>query len=167
MSKALCDTLPGITIRESSTVARVANGEPLALCGQCQIPIAIGRRQFSVRFQISDRLDVPCLVGLDFLEQVPSVIDLVNRRLIFVPADAVRFVSAEARGVGRVVLGHDVALPPGTEQVLQGYVHSCDYTGPTVFEPTLSIPGLEATRAMACVEGGKVPVVVRNVSASH
>ena len=167
ISKTLYDTLPDLTICESATVAKVANGEPLSLLGQCTIPLAIGRREFSVRFQVSDSLDVPCLVGLDFLEQVPSVIDLVNRRLIFVPSNAVRFVSAEARAVGRVVLGRDVSVSPGSEQILQGYVHSCDYNGPTVFEPTLSIPGLEATRALSCVENGKVPVVVRNISAAH
>lgn len=167
MSKDLCDSLPGVSVADTLTMARVANGEPLSLLGQCTVPLTIGRRQFSARFQVSDSLDVPCLIGLDFLEQVPSVIDLVNRRLILVPAGAVRFTSTDARAVGRVVLGHDVSVPPGVEHVLQGYVHSCEYSGPVVFEPTLSIPGLEATRALACIEGGKVPVVIRNISASH
>ena len=167
MSKALCDSLPGVIISATHTVAKVANGDPLSLLGQCTVPLAIGRRQFSVRFQVSDSLDVPCLIGLDFLQQVPSVIDLVNRRLILIPSSAVRFTSSEARAVGRVVLGHDTSVPPGAEYILQGYVHSCEYSGPVVFEPTLSIPGLEATRALACIEAGKVPIAVRNISESH
>ena len=36
-----------------------------------------------------------------------------------------------------------------------------------VIEPPLRIPSLEATRALACIEGGKVPVVIINISASH
>ena len=167
MSKTLCDSLPSLTMSDTRTVARVANGEPLSLLGQCTAPVMIERRDFSIRFQISDNLDIPCLIGLDFLEQVPSVIDLVNRRLIIVPSDAVRFISAEARAVGRAVLGHDASVPPGEEQVLRGYVHSCQYSGPVVFEPTLSIPGLQATRALAYIEDGRVPIVVRNISAAH
>ena len=86
-----------------------------------------------MRFQVSDSFDVPCLIGLDFLEQVPSVIDLVQRRLIFVPSNAVRFTSAEARAVGRVVLGQDASVPPVAEYILQGYAHSCEYRGSAVF----------------------------------
>ena len=62
------------------------------------------------------------------------------------------------------MVGHDIAVPPGTEQVLQGYAHSCEFDGPVVLEPTLNIPGLEATRALTQVESGKIPCMVRNIT---
>ena len=165
VSRVLADSLDGIVVSKTHTVARLANGQPLSLLGQCQIPLKIGNCQLSVRFYVSEDLDVPCLVGLNFLEQVPCIIDLVSRRLVFVPDRAVRSVTAEIRSVGKAVVGQDVSVPPGTEQVLQGYVHSCEFDGPVVLEPTLDIPGLEATRAVTQVEGGKVPCMVRNITA--
>ena len=90
VSRALADSLEGIIVVKTHTIAKVANGQPLNLLGQCQIPLKIGSSQLSVRFHVAEDLDVPCLIGLDFLEQVPCIIDLVSRRLVFVPTGAVR-----------------------------------------------------------------------------
>ena len=72
-SRALADSLDGIVVSKTHTVVRVANGQPPCVLGQCQIPLKIENSQLSVRFYVAMDLNVPCLIGLNFLERTVRV----------------------------------------------------------------------------------------------
>ena len=113
---------------------------------------------------VSDRIDVPCLLGLDFLQACPCVIDLTRRQLVLTPAESVRSVPAEAVSVGSIVLNKSVSVPPAQEMILTGTVPNGDYRGPALIEPIIAIEGLEFVGALVELTDTTVPCVVRNVT---
>ena len=70
---------------------------------------------------VSEAADVPCLLGVDFLQHCPCVIDLRAKQLFITPTEAVRSVSAHAVTIGDVCLYADRVVAPGTEMVLTGH----------------------------------------------
>ena len=147
VSKAVFDILPNQPkLSKTATVAKTASRESLPLLGRTVLSFRVGNVVSTVPMYVSDRIDVPCLLGLDFLQACPCVIDLTRRRLVLTPAESVRSVSAEAVSVGTVVLSQSVSVPPGHEMILTGRVPNGDYQGPALLEPTLTIQGLECVR---------------------
>ena len=60
-----------------------------------------------------------------------------------------------------------MAMPPGCEMIVQGFVHNCDFQGQAIVEPVCDQPGLEVVRSVVEVSGTSVPLVVRNVSTNY
>ena len=113
---------------------------------------------------VSDSIDVPCIIGLDFLSAVPCVIDLTNSCLVLVSGDCVRSVSVDRTSVGRAMLGCDVSLPPRSECFVQGRVHHCDYEGEVLVEPNLDALGVEVVRCVTRVKDSSPPLLIRNLT---
>ena len=163
INKAVFDALPNASLSMTATRARTAAQDQLPLVGRTVLSVQIGRVQKTMPFYVSEVIDVPCLFGIDFLQHVqPCVIDLQRKCLSFVPTEAVRSVSAEAVSVGSVVLGKDVTVPPGSETVVRGFSHNCDYRGSALVEPSLDKAGVEVVRSIVDVSGTSVPLVLRN-----
>ena len=166
MSKAVFDVLPNAVLQRTATRAKTVSQGELPLLGRTKLSVHIAGRAHFVHFYVSDEVDVPCLLGLDFLQAVPCVIDLTNKRLVLIEQSNVRSISAEKTSVGHAVLGRDVSLPPGGESFVKGYAHHCDHSGPVLVEPCLDIPGVEVVRCLAVVSDSSVPLLVRNVTTS-
>ena len=141
INKSLLDVLPRVTLLKTATKAKTASQEELPLIGLVKVPVKIADQSHVVTFYVTESIDVPCLLGLDFLHVVPCVIDLSGRRLLLTEQNQVRSISAEKTSVGRAVVGSDFSLPPAAECFVKGYTHNCDYTGPVLVEPCLSLPG--------------------------
>ena len=116
---------------------------------------------------VSEVSDVPCLLGVDFLQHCPCVIDLRAKQLFVTPAEAVRSVSAHAVSIGNLCLYADRVVAPGTEMILNGFIPNTDYHGPALIEPVDDLHGLSVTSALVTVAGSRVPFVVRNVTTEH
>ena len=123
ISKAVFDILPNQPeLANTATVAKTASRESLPLLGRTVLSFRVGSIIASVPMYVSGRIDVPRLLGLDFLQACPCVIDFTRRRLVLTPAVSVRSVSVEAVSVGTVVLNHSVSVPSGQEMILIGKV---------------------------------------------
>ena len=164
LHKSVFDALPNLTLKKTSVQARTASHSDLPLLGRTVVPVDIAGVQCTVPFFVSEATDVPCLLGVDFLQHCPCVIDLRSKQLFITPAEAVRSVSAHAVSIGDVCLYADRVIAPGTEVILHGFVPNTDYHGPALVEPVGDLHGLEVIGALVTVAGSKVPFVVRNVS---
>ena len=165
ISKAALDMLPRAPrIQPTATIARTASQETLPLLGRVVLCFEIAKLQYTIPCYVSDRIDVPVLLGVEFLRVCPCVIDMKKRCLIVAPADSVRSISVEAISVGRVVNAKDVSVPPGAELILRGFLPNCDYRGPAMVEPVIEIENLEVVSAVVNVSGDSIPVAVRNIS---
>ena len=165
LHSSVFDALPNVTLKRTSVTAKTASQEDLPLLGRVVVPFQIGDATYPLPLFVSDAIDVPCLLGVDFLQHCPCVIDLSRRRLVMVPNVSVRSVSAQAVSLGNVSLSCDRVIAPGSEMVLQGLVPNCDYVGPALIEPDDVPSGVEVVRAIVNVDRACVPVVVRNVTA--
>ena len=167
LSKTVFDVLPNAALQRTATRARTVSHGDLPLLGRTKLPVEIAKRTHFVYFYVSDSIDVPCLLGLEFLQAVPCIIDLSQKRLVLIGDNYVRSISAEKTCVGSAVLGHDFSLPPAAECFVQGYTHHCDHSGLVLVEPCLNIPGVEAVRCLATVRDSSVPLLVRNLTSEH
>ena len=166
LHKTVFDAMPNLTLRKTSVQARTASLSELPLLGRTVVPIDIAGVKCTVPFFVSEATDVPCLLGVDFLQHCPCVIDLRSKQLFVTPTEVVRSVSAHAVSIGDVCLNADRVVAPGTEMILNGFVPHTDYHGPALVEPgDDDLHGLEVVGALVTVAGSKVPVVVRNVTA--
>ena len=159
--------MPNVKICRTSTKARTAASGELPLTGRVNLTFEACGKQHVVSFYVSESIDVPVLLGIDFLRTVPCVIDLQQKRLTMAPSESIRSVSAEVTSVGRVVVGRDHVLAPGSETIIQGYAHNCEYKGAAIAEPSAELQGIEVIRSIVHVDSSSVPVLVRNVTADH
>ena len=159
--------IPHVTLLKTATKAKTASQDELPLLGLVKVPVKIANQSHVVSFYVTDTIDVPCLLGLDFLRVVPCVIDLSGKRLLLTEQNHVRSISAEKTSVGRAVLGRDFLLPPAAECFVKGFAHNCDYAGPVLVEPCLNVPGVEVMRCIATVADSAVPLLIRNVTAEN
>ena len=167
LNKSVFDVFPNAALQRTTTRARTVSQGELPLMGRTRVPVQIAGRTHCVYFYVTESIDVPCLLGLEFLQVVPCVIDLSRKRLVLIEQNHVRSISAEKTSVGRAVLGCDVSLPPAAECFVRGYAHLCDHSGPVLVEPCLEIPGVEVVRCLATVSDSSVPLLVRNVTTDH
>ena len=167
LNKAVFDVLPNAALQRTATRARTVSQGDLPLLGRTRVPVQIAGRVHFVYFYVSEIIDVPCLLGLEFLQVVPCVIDLPHKRLMLIDENHVRSISAEKTSVGRAVLGRDISLPPAAECFVRGYAHHCDHSGPVLVEPCLDVPGVEVVRCLATVSDSSVPLLIRNVTTDH
>ena len=167
LHQSVFDSLSGVKLVKTSTQARTASKDPLPLSGRTTVKFELGGISHMIPFFVSDAIDTPCLLGLDFLQHVTCVIDLRRRVLLVAPRESVRTVSAEMTSVGKMVVGKDFSVPPGSEVIIPTYVHNCGYSGPAVAEPTLNHPGVEVVRCIVDVGRSAVPLLVRNVTTEH
>ena len=142
LSRSVFDTLSDVPLHPTSTRAKTASQSDLPLAGRISVPLQVAGQTHVVSLFVSDSIDIPCILGLDFLRAVPCVIDLTNRRLVLASEGSVRSVSVDRTTVGSAVLGCDVSLPPGSECFVKGRVHHCDYDGEVLVEPRLEVPGV-------------------------
>ena len=167
INKTVFDALPNASLCMTATRARTAAQDQLPLLGRTVVSVRVGRVQKPMPVYVSEVIDVPCLFGVDFLQHIqPCVIDLHRKCLSFVPTEAVRSITAEAVSVGAVVLGKDVTVPPGSEAVVCGFSHNCDYRGSVLVEPSYDKPGVEVVRSIVDISSTSVPVVLRNTTDS-
>ena len=165
--KSILDSLPQVKLFPTSTKARIVAQEDLPILGRVNVPFQVAGQQHVISLYVSELIDVPCLLGLDFLHAVPCVIDLHRKTLNLTPRESVRSVSVDVTSVGSVKLGRDLSVAPGAEVMVSGYAHTCTYRGSALVEPTLTIPGLEVVRCLVTVSETAIPVVVRNVTSEH
>ena len=124
LHKSVFDAMPNLTLKKTSVQARTASHSELPLLGRTVVPVDIAGVKSTVPFFVSEAIDAPCLLGVDFLQHCPCVIDLRSKQLFVTPAEAVRSVSAHAVTVGDVCLYADCAVAPGTEMMLNGFVRN-------------------------------------------
>ena len=167
LHQSVFDSFTGVKLLKTNTLARTASKDPLPLLGRVIVNFELGGISHRIPFFVSEAIDTPCLLGLDFLQHVPCVIDLRRRLLLVAPRESVRTVSAEMTSVGKMVVGKDFSIPPGSELIIPTHVHNCGYSGPAVAEPTLSHPGVEVVRCIVDVGRSAVPLLVRNVTTEH
>ena len=165
--KSVIDMLPNVKICKTATRAKTASQENLPLLGRVSVPFQVGNISEVISLYVTEAIDKPLLLGLEFLRSVPCVIDITNKRLVLAGSGQVRSVSAEITSVGKVTVGQDHSLAPGTEQVIPGFVHNCTYRGDAIIEPEITVPGVEVRPAIVDVRGPTVPIVIRNVSLEH
>ena len=149
---------------KTSTRAITAAQDPLPLLGKVKVSVKLGGNTTAIPFYVTDSIDVPVLLGLQFLADVPCVVDISRGQLVLTPSRAVRSVSATVVSVGRVILQRDFAVPPGHELVISGFVPNADFHGPAMFEPSAAIEGLQFVPSMVTVSGQSVPCIVRNIT---
>ena len=165
INQSVFDALPGRPpLRKTTVRAKTATHDDLPLLGRTSLRFDFGGTFVAVPVFVSESIDVPCLLGLDFLQVCPCVIDVRRSRLVLTPSAAVHSVSAEAVSVGNVVLGRHTVVPAGEEVVMGAFVPNCEYRGPAVVQPGLEIEGLEFISALVDVSGSSVPCIVRNVT---
>lgn len=164
LHKSVVDMLPNVKICKTATRAKTASQSDLPLLGRVTVPFQVGNISEVISFYVTEAIDKPMLLGLEFLRSVPCVIDLTNKRLVLAGSGQVRNVSAEITSVGKVTVGQDYSLAPGTEQIIPGYIHNCTYRGDAIVEPEMALQGVEVRPAIVDVKGPTVPVIVRNVS---
>ena len=164
LHKSVVDSLSGVKIMRTNTQARTASSDPLPLTGRVNVQFELGGAAHVVPFFISEAIDIPCLLGLDFLKHVPCVIDLRKRMLLIAPTDSVRSVSAEVTSIGRMTVGRDISIPPGSEILIPTHVHCSEYRGTALAEPTWNRAGVEVVRCIVEVTQSPVPLLVRNVT---
>ena len=169
LHKSVFDTLPHVKLFPTSTKAKTIAQEDLPILGRVNVPFEVAGQKHVISLYVSESVDVPCLLGLDFLQAVPCVIDLPRKKLNLTPRESVRSVSVDVTSVGKVKLGRDFSVPPGAEVIVPGYAHACTYRGSALVEPTLDIPGIEVVRCLCLVNVSEsaIPVVVRNVTFDH
>lgn len=167
LHQSVLDLLPNVKLFPTSTKAKTANSGELPITGRVNVSFEAGGQRHVISVYVSDSTDVPCLLGLDFLQKVPCVIDLSRKLLMLTSSESVRTVSAEVTSVGRVVLGRDHSIPPGSELIIPGFAHNCDYRGAAVAEPILEIAGIEVVRSIVRVSDSTVPLLVRNITAER
>lgn len=167
LHKSVADMFPNVKMNKTATRAKTASQENLPLLGRVTVPFQVGGLSEVVSFYVTEAIDKPMLLGLEFLRSVPCVIDLTNKRLVLAGSGQVRNVSAEITSVGKITVGHDHSLAPGSEQIIPGYVHNCTYRGDAIVEPEINVPGVEIQTAIVDVKGPTVPVIIRNVSLEH
>lgn len=166
INQDVLDMLPNAPkIRKTAVRAKTASQEELPLLGRVALCFHIGGMPVNIAVYVSDRIDVPCLLGLDFLQACPCVVDIRSRKLVLAPSASVRSVSAEAVSVGRLVTSSDVIVPPCAEIVVPAFAPNCEYRGSALVEPSLDICGLEAVAAVVDVSRNSVPFLVRNITA--
>ena len=76
LHQSLFDSFTGVKLFKTSTQARTASKDPLPLSGRVTLKFELGGVTHMVPFYVSEVIDTPCLLGLDFLQHVPCVIDL-------------------------------------------------------------------------------------------
>ena len=167
LHKSVLDTLPQVKLFPTSTKAKTIAQEDLPILGRVNVPFQVADQKHVISLYVSESVDVPCLLGLDFLHAVPCVIDLPRKKLNLTPRESVRSVSVDVTSVGKVKLGRDFSVAPGAEILVPGYAHTCTYRGSALMEPTLDIPGIEVVRCLVSVSDTAVPVVLRNVTSDH
>ena len=113
INRSVFDALPGRSpLRKTTVRAKTASQDDLPLLGRTVLSFEFGGNRASVPVFVSESIDVPCLLGLDFLRVCPCVIDVRRSRLVLTPQAAVRSVSAEAVSVGNVVVSRDTVIYP-------------------------------------------------------
>ena len=165
--KSVFDALPNVKLYPTSTRAKTVAQNELPIIGRVNVPFEVAGHQHVISLYVSESIDVPCLLGLDFLHAVPCVIDLPRKTLNLTPRESVRNISVDVTSVGKVRLGRDYSVAPGAEMIVPGYAHNCSYKGSALVEPTLDIPGIEVIRCLVQVSESAVPVVIRNVTSEH
>ena len=164
LHKSVFDAMPNLTLRQTAVRARTASHSDLPLLGRTVVPVEVAGVKCTIPFFVSEVTDVPCLLGVDFLQHCPCVIDLRAKQLFVTPTEAVRSVSAHAVTIGNVCLYSDRVVAPGTEMILNGFIPNTDYHGPALVEPGDDLHGLDIIGALVTVTGSRVPFVVRNVT---
>ena len=167
INRSVYESLSGIPLHQTSTKAKTASQADLPLLGRISVPLQVASQTHVVNLYVSEAIDVPCILGLDFMSAVPCVIDLSGRRLVLVSGENVRTVSANCATVGSAVLGFDVSLPAGTECLVKGYVHNCGYEGDVIVEPSMDVSGVQVVRCVAKVREGAFPLLLRNVTTEN
>ena len=165
MSKSVFDVLISRPpLMKTSTVAKTATLESLPLLGRAKVSLKLAGQTIVMPFFVTDSIDVPVLLGLEFLATCPCVVDISGGQLVLVPSRVVRSISASVISVGRVIVQQDLSVPPGHELVISGFVPNSDFRGPAMMEPSADIEGLEFVPSLVSVSGQSVPCVVRNIS---
>ena len=153
-------------LMKTSAVAKTATQDPLPLLGKAKVSLKSAGQTTVVSFFVTECIDVPVLLGLEFLSSCPCVVDISGGRLVLTPSRVVRSVSASVTSVGRVIFQHDLSVPPGHELVISGFVPNSDFRGLAMMEPSAEIEGLEFVPSLVTVSGQSVPCIIRNISAN-
>ena len=165
LSKAVYDVLPNKSpLLTTKTKARTVGHDNLTLLGKTKVAVKFAGEVVAVPFYVSDEIECPVLLGLEFFGVCPCVLDLTSHTLTVTPTAAVRSVSVSRTSVGTVAVQQDVVVPPGRELLFPGFLRSQDFTGPALLVPTADVPGLEFIPSMVHIRGQSVPCVVRNVT---
>ena len=75
LSRSVFDTLSGVPLHPTSTRAKTASQSDLPLAGRISVPLQVAGQTHVVSLFVSDAIDIPCILGLDFLRAVPCVIE--------------------------------------------------------------------------------------------
>lgn len=169
LSKSCFDRIPNRPhLTPTATVAKTASQSAFPLMGRVVLDFVVGKHCIPVPFFVSELLDIPVLLGLEFLQVCPCVVDLKKRCLVVTPQESVHSLTVETVTVGSVMNPKDVSVPPGAELSIQCKVPKCSYRGPALVEPVWVQEGLHLVPALVEVtEDNTVPVVVRNLSIDY
>ncbi|XP_056014993.1 uncharacterized protein LOC130052872 [Ostrea edulis] len=137
LSKAVFDTLQGITINETTDVVQdilSAGGTPLKTYGKITITVSIGNLSFHQPMVIAD-ITADGSLGLDFLHGNECIVD-VKRKILRCNQGEFPFVFNSMFGCYRIVASESFCLPPRSKVVT-----SCDVIIPPGehFTPGISL----------------------------
>ena len=105
MSKSVFDVLISRPpLMKTSTVAKTATLDSLPLLGRAKVSLKLAGQTIVMPFFVTDSIDVPVLLGLEFLATCPCVVDISGGQLVLVPSRVVRSISASVISVGRVIV---------------------------------------------------------------
>ena len=79
MNQTVFDALPSHPkLAKTATIAKTASQDSLPLLGRAIVSLKLGAELVTLPIYVSDRIDVPCLLGLDFLKACPLCHRLIH-----------------------------------------------------------------------------------------
>ena len=141
----------------------MADGSPLNILGQVELPIAIGLFETTQYFIAADLGDIHGILGLDFIED-NDIRPRLKYGYFIVGELTVSLHRNESKQCGRISHARTITIPPRSLKVVNMRVRSHGETTEGMIEPAKSLTrtGLLVARSVATVKNGKVPIQIMN-----
>ena len=155
---------PDLTLEDVDDDFELADGSPLHVLGQVELPISIGLFKTTQYFIVADLGNIQGILGLDFIED-----NDIQTRLkygYFVVGDmTVSLHRDETKQCGRISHARTVTVPPRSIKVVNMRVRCTGDTTEGMIEPAKSLArtGLLVARSVASIKNGRVPIQIMNV----
>lgn len=102
-----------------------ADGKPIQTDGIIELDLTIGQNNYTQNIVIAD-VEVPIVIGLDFLHHNKAQIDIVNSSISLHGERINCRLKDKSPAVYKIQLAQDTTVPPGSEIIVKGATDSQD-----------------------------------------